>query len=279
MFSTSFSMCKLIMFVKVLIIIVISFLNLSCDFSSRDDNNLSNERPDCSSCSILFIGSSYLSYADNNVMELFEKFAIEAKKDVYVDNRSLGGWRLVKHSQSEHTIAKINERKWDYVILQGNAAYLSKEKWHQYIVPYIKELRKIIKKNSQNTCIIYMMPWAYLDGLAWVEGETDTYEQMQLNLYNETKKLVKEIDIATAPVGWAWYTAISSGYEWGLYLSDNNHQSQNGAYLAASVFYSTIFLEMAPEISIWWREENDALELRQLADSLVKNDLDLWNIY
>lgn len=239
-----------------------------------------NSRPECGSCSILFIGSSYLSYIGNDVVELFINFANQGGKNVYVDRRDLGGWRLYDHVQSPATIEKINERKWDYIILQGNAAFLSQEKWHHNIIPYLKEIRQIIKNRSEDTCVIYMMPWAYLDGLAWIPGETDTYEQMQVNLYNQTTKLVKDIDIATAPVGWAWYTAISNGYEAELlYLNDNNHQAKSGAYLAACVFYSTIFLEAAPMIPYTWNENDDPQYLHDVAHSTVLDHLELWNIY
>ncbi len=270
---------KLIMNVKFYFALAVVLPSLSCDLGNQKVDGLSNARPDCNSCSVLFIGSSYLSYIGNDVMEIFQLFADKAGKEVYVDDRSLGGWQLRDHSESEQTIAKIEERKWDYIILQGNSAYLSQEKWHQYVVPYIVELRKIIKENYKKTCVIYMMPWAYLDGLSWIEGETDTYQQMQVNLFNETTKLVKEIDIATAPAGWAWYRAYLEEYEPDLYIEDFNHQTQNGAYLTACVFYSTIFLERAPAIIYDWREENDAPYLNQLADSVVNNDLDLWNIY
>lgn len=238
-----------------------------------------NARHDCNSCNILFIGSSYLSFIGNDVVETFNQFAVEAGKDVHVEMRAIGGWHLADHSQNEGTIAIINEREWDHIILQGNAAYLSKEKWHQYIVPYIIDLRKIIKNRSKRTCVIYMMPWAYKDGLAWLPDETDTYEQMQENLYHETIKLVNDIDIATAPVGWVWYTAFLDNYEADLYLNDFNHQSKSGAYLAACVIYSTVFLEKAPMITYDWDADNDPPYLHDLSYSIVLDSLELWNIY
>ena len=273
-------------FFSLILAISLTFATLTCekDFSAiqnpESQSTLeTNAKPQCESCDILFIGSSYLSYAGNDVIEVFSNFATAANKDVYIDRRALGGWRLYKHAQSQETIDKINERKWDYIILQGNAAFLSKEKWHHYIIPYLKELRRIIKNNSPQTCVIYMMPWAYLDGLAWIEGETDTYQQMQENLYRETTKVVHDIDIVTAPAGWAWYTAITNGYAADLYLNDYNHQSKSGAYLTACVFYSTIFEEAAPLIPYPWGENDDAQYLHGVAHSTVVDNLSLWNIY
>ena len=125
-----------------------------------------------------------------------------------------------------------------------------------------------------------MMPWAYLDGLAWVPRETDTYEQMQQNIYNHTINMVNDIDITTAPAGWAWYTLISDGYDpYLLYLNDFNHQASSGAYLAACVFYTTIFLERAPQIQFEWSDEDKPQTLSDVAYSTVTDHLDLWNIY
>ncbi len=248
-------------------------------YSTWSSEPAKNARSNCNSCKILFIGSSYLSYIGNDVVDTFSEFAVAAGKQVLVEKRSIGGWHLADHSQDAVTLEKIKEREWDYIILQGNAAYLSQEKWHQYIVPYIRDLRKIIKSRSRKTCVIYMMPWAYTDGLAWLPGETDTYPQMQENLYRESIQLAKEIDIAIAPVGWAWYTAYLDEYEADLYLNDFNHQSKSGAYFAAAVFYSTIFLEKAPFINYNWDADNDPPYLHDLAYSIVINDLELWHIY
>ena len=261
--------------------ILIIFQLLSCkkDFSSINSILQSNPRPDCKTCRILFVGSSALSYAGHDVVEIFKNLSEAGDKTVIVHDRIMGGYHLSDHCKNQFTIDKINERIWDYVILQGSIPYISKKKWHYLIVPYIKEIRDIIKMRSKNTCVIYMMPWAFKDGLEWMEGETDTYKQMQENIYHNTIKLVKEIDLATAPVGWVWYTAITNGYDKDLYLSDYTHPSKYGAYLTACVFYSTIFLEPAPRINYNWGEDDNPQYLNEIASSTVLYNLDLWNIY
>ena len=123
-----------------------------------------------------------------------------------------------------------------------------------------------------------MMPWAYQEGLTTFVGETDTYEQMQENLYNETIEVTQNIDISAAPVGWTWYNTILSENELDLYLSDN-HQTRSGAYLTACVFYSTIFLEPAPLIQYDWEGDEYQEYFHDVSYSTVINHLDLWNIY
>ncbi len=251
------------------------------DSVSADENteNLDNARPDCNSCNVLFIGSSYLAYIGNDVIDIFGRFAEAGGKNVNIERRDVGGRRLHHHVEDPFTLEKIRERQWDYVILQGNAAYLSKKKWHDNIIPFLAEMRGIIKETSPNACVVYMMPWAYLDGLAWLPDETETYEQMQDSLYQYTTQAVQELDIATAPAGWAWFTAIQNNYEAELYLNDFNHQSISGAYLTAAVFYTTVYGEEAPAITFPLQDLDDPPYLRTLGYQTVMNNLPLWNIY
>ena len=108
-------------------------------------------------------------------------------------------------------------------------------------MPYLSEFREIIKYNYDKTSVVYMMPWAYTDGLTFIDGETDTYEIMQKNIYDNSIKVANNLDISLAPAGWAWYQLMLENYPAELYLNDMNHQTISGAFLTASVFYSTIF--------------------------------------
>ena len=238
-----------------------------------------NRQPDCESCRVMFIGSSYLNYAGNNVVEIFSNLCAAAEKDVILGSSVYGGYRLHHHIENNSTIDMVNSQGWDYVILQGNAAYISKKEWHANLIPYLSDFRKLIKYNYDRTSIIYMMPWAYLDGLTFIEGETDTYEDMQNNIYKNTISYVTSLDISIAPAGWAWYHTIKQGYDGSLYLNDLNHQTFDGAYLTACVFYSTLFLEKAPFIEEYANEIPKEDFLRDIAYEIVINDLDNWNIY
>ncbi len=260
-------------------LILLILLFTSCTKIICDKFPPNNRQPDCNSCRILFIGSSYLQYVNGDVIDIFSKFCQEANRDVIIETSIAGGFRLNRHIEYQPTIDKINSQGWDYVILQGNSAFISKEKWHKYVVPYLSEFRDLIKYNYDQTSVIYMMPWAYTDGLTFIEGETDTYEEMQINIYNNSTAVAIDLDIALAPVGWAWYQTILDEYSASLYLSDKNHQTISGAFLTACVFYSTIFLEKAPKIDYTLTTDDDESILREIAYNIVLNDLDIWNIY
>ena len=267
-------------FKSIVYIFILTMLGSSCIFDSDEDKNKrNNSRPEFDNGSILFIGSSYLSYGGNNVVEMFDSMASRGGHSVYTDSRVINGKRLQSHLEDPATIQKIQEEKWDFVILQGAGFYISKEKWHEYIVPVLRDFKKIIKKNSKRTCMVYMMPWAYKDGLAWMEGEEDTYQQMHDGILNNTIKVMHDLDICTAPAGKAWHAAILDGYSSDFYLSDNSHQSKHGAYLTACVFYSTVFLEKAPQLDLNWDYNDNIGILNETAYTTVVDSLDAWNIY
>jgi len=67
----------------ILFSVVLLFMRISCKKQSDAlslDRELTNPKPDCKYCSILFIGSSYLSIAGNDAVEVFEKLSDEGGK-------------------------------------------------------------------------------------------------------------------------------------------------------------------------------------------------------
>ena len=255
------------------------FILSSCSLFDNSEDEIDNAWSDCDNCEILFIGSSYLDYGGQDVIDIFEEFVAASDRDAEVKRSVYGGHRLYNHLENSTTLSLIDARAWDFIILQGNSAFISQEKWHDQLIPYLTEFREIIKTNNPNTTVIYMMPWAYLDGLAWMEGETDTYADMQKNIYSHTISVVKELDIATAPVGWAWYSAYEKGYRSDLYTDDDNHQGPMGAYLAAATFYTTVYQEYPEAINFYLNNRSIQDSLHHIAFNTVGDNLKLWNIY
>ena len=91
----------------------------------------------------------------------------------------------------------------------------------------------------------------------------------------------EEEDLPVAPVGMAFYEIMT---EWDpelhfLYESDWNHASDAGSFLAAAVFYSTIFVEASTNVSYRWNIDADLAEdLRDVASRTVLDDLESWRI-
>ena len=139
------------------IILILILFTFSCkkELTPVDGRSFTtNPRPDCENCSILFIGSSYLSYVGNDVVDIFNAFTDKTNKSIYIDQVIIGGQRLHDHIENPLTLSKIREWPWSYIIFQGNSAYISQEKWHQYLIPYLIDFKKIIRENNKNAQMI-----------------------------------------------------------------------------------------------------------------------------
>ncbi len=256
-------------------IIIISVLILDLGYSTAVAN--SNKSP----LEILFIGSSYFNWDD--LPNLVKNLAENSGKEVFIDKYIPSGLYLANHANSSITEAKINERNWDYVILQGVGvliAYPNYDTRHP-VYPALVTLKDKIHKNCASTQMIFCLPWAFEDGMTWVEGWTDTYKDMQTKIYNNTLQYSNNIGFTIAPVSWAWYKVLDEkNYPLHyLHISDWNHPSLKGSYLMACVIHSTIFLESTVGIPYYTSlVEDEATYFQTVASNTVLNDIDLWNI-
>ncbi|MBN1349360.1 T9SS type A sorting domain-containing protein [candidate division KSB1 bacterium] len=230
---------------------------------------------------ILFIGSSYFNYDD--LPSLFKNLVENSGKEVYIDQQSRSGLYLSDHAERPSTVAKINELNWDYVILQGvgsNTAYPDTYTGHP-VLPALITLRDKIRANCKSTKMVFCLPWAYEDGMTWLEGWTDTYSDMQLKIYDNTLKYSNEVGFMIAPVGWAWNTVLEEKsfplhY---LHRSDWNHPSLKGSYLMACVIFSTIYLESSVDNPFYGGlSEEEARYFQRIGSTTVLDDPELWNI-
>ena len=230
---------------------------------------------------ILFIGSSYFVY--NDLPELVRELSEDMGKTVTIDAEMRSGLYLDDHANLASTEAKINERDWDYIILQGVGrivAYPDSFPDDHPVYPALVTLKDKIMANCEATKIIFQMPWAFEDGMIWVDGWTDEYPQMQQKIYNNTLAYSDSIGFIISPVGWAWNTVL---YEQNyplhyLHLSDWNHPSLRGSYLMACVIYSTIFQEsIVGTVYSAGLPKDEASYFQSVGSSMVMDSLELWN--
>lgn len=242
--------------------------------SLAESNSTQNE------IKILFIGSSYFHY--NNLPNIIKGFAENAGKKVFIDNMITSGY-LSDHAQRSTTEAKINEQDWDYVVLQGVGsvtAYPEHFTRHP-VYPALVTLKEKITKNSESTQMLFCLPWAFEDGMIWMDGWTDLYEDMQIKIYDNTLRYSEEIGFPIAPVGWAWYKVLEDkNYPLHyLHIDDWNHPSLKGSYLMACVIYSSIFKEST--LNIGYNSglpEKEAEYFQKIASQVVLDSLELWNL-
>ncbi|PLX23432.1 MAG: hypothetical protein C0599_04530 [Salinivirgaceae bacterium] len=229
---------------------------------------------------ILFIGSSYFGY--HNLPGIFDSLSSAAGYNVRLDSHIPGGWYLDDHATDPETDSLINERNWDYVILQGVGSLMAYPNVYTShpVYPAIDTLKGKILSNCSSTEIIYCLPWAFEDGMTWL-GWDDTYADMQELIYETTLSYCNDLEISIAPVGWAWYEVLDSlNYPLHyLHLSDWNHPSVRGSYLMGCVVYVSVFMESIENNPYYFGlAEQEALGFQQVASDIVLNDLVLWNL-
>lgn len=249
-----------------------------CDITDGQIQKGSDE-PDIppTACSILFIGSSYFSF--NDLPKIVESFCRAAGDTVFIGQEIVNGTYLDYHASSPAAEEKINERPWDYVVLQGvgtNTAYPEVYTAHP-VLPALKTLKEKIEAASPCAATVFCMPFAFEDGMTWKDGWEDTYSDMQSKIYEYTLFLADSLGLTVAPVGRVWKEVLEEKsfplhY---LHMSDWNHPSYRGSYLMGLVIYSTIFRKSCLGMP-YGGTEAEAELFQAAADRIVLDNLGLW---
>ena len=233
---------------------------------------------------VLFIGNSYTYY--NDLPDMLSKISSSFGDSIFHDQNTPGGYSLYAHSQDQLTIDKINQQNWDYVVLQDQSqrpslspAYVSTA-----VFPYAQQLVDLIYQNYNCSEPLFYMTWGRKNGdltNCVNYPPVCTYLGMQERLRDSYISMGINNNATVSPVGIAFKNAIALDSTIELYNNDNSHPSIYGTYLAACVFYSTIFkkssigsLFVPSAISA-----SDALFLQQIASSTVLDSVLTWNIF
>lgn len=231
---------------------------------------------------ILFIGSSYFNY--NDLPGMMEGLIDSRNKTADIHTAITNGLYLADHASMISTELKINERDWDFVVLQGVGsltAYPDSFPTNHPVYPALETLRDKILLNCEATKIVFCMPWAFEDGMTWVEGWIDDYADMQIKIYDNTLIYADSLGLVVAPVGWAWNTVLEEqNYPLHyLHMDDWNHPSPKGSYLMACVIYSTIYKQSTAQIPYTaGLSLQEAWYFQLIASRTVLDNLELWNI-
>ena len=230
-------------------------------------------------CKVLFMGNSYTLY--NHLPSLFKGLSRTANKTVLTDDHLVEGTGVSDWSASNDVEELIKSEAWDYAVIQGSVTVAYPEYYSSArVFESLEVLKDKIISNFDSTKIIYIMPWAFEDGMTWM-GWDDDYSDMQEKIYINTLKYCNELNIVIAPVGWAWYSVLEEKqyplhY---LHMEDYNHPSPRGSYLMACVLYSVIFLESPAGIPFFsLLPEEEARYFQQVAGDVVFKNPTNWNL-
>ena len=231
----------------------------------------------------LFLGNSYTSV--NNLPLLIKSVAASFGDTLVTDQNIPGGHQLIQHSTNTTSLAKINSRNWDFVILQEQSQKpsFSPAQVATDVYPYAVQLNNAIQANYSCTETVFYMTWGRKNGDASNCASYPpicTYEGMQQRLRESYMEMTNNNNATVSPVGVAWKTVRDSFPLIELYSPDESHPSIHGSYLAACVFYASLY-QKSPIGSTYIPtaiNANDALNLQTIASYTVLDSLSLWGI-
>jgi hypothetical protein len=233
---------------------------------------------------VLFIGNSYTYY--NNLPDLVNEIALSFGDTLMHESSTPGGSNFNAHSTNAQTLNKINQKQWDYVVLQAQSQELSFSHFQvaNDSYPYAEILVDSIFANSSCTEPLFFMTWGRKYGdqsNCQFYPPVCSYLGMQQRLRENYLDMSFLHNASCSPVGMAWKKFIEIDSTLNLYSSDNSHPSIYGSYLAACTFYSSIFKKSAVGSTYWPNaiDSASAYILQQIGSSTVLDSLGVWNVF
>lgn len=236
---------------------------------------------------VLFLGNSY-TYV-NNLPVIIEELATGSNKTIYHESICPGGCTLFQHVENEASLSKIRNGNWDFVVLQEQSQLPSIDYYrHNAMKPAYQALYDTIMLYNPEAKVVGYMTWGrqyggqqcvnFGEGL-YCSADFADFNHMQDTMSVAYCECAYQTDSYVAPVGDAWKAALNSDPEIILHSSDQSHPSYDGSYLAACVFYAVLWNESP--IGAYHNSQIDASKaefLQTIADEVVFNNLDKWNI-
>lgn len=226
---------------------------------------------------VLFIGNSLTYY--NSMPETFESIANSLGNSTEVTVYAPGGTGFVNHVTDQNVYNYFKQGDWDYIVLQPGS---NESPGYSFPIEETLDRAKML-----NDSIVEYNPCAKV---LYYEISYGVWGNSPANLatYNTTMDLIKDnISILAdstetffAPVGEAFRTSWNADLTNMLWGSPGDiHPNAKGSYLAACVFYSSIFQDSSSNSTITnGLPISEALGYRELADSIVLNHLPNWRI-
>jgi hypothetical protein len=174
---------------------------------------------------ILFIGNSFTFYHDLPAM-VSQLAAAGGQRPLHYECETPGGYMLEQHWKEGKAATKIRSGRWDFVVLQdqSQAPLSRREAMFEYGKKFAAEI------NQQRAETIFYQTWA-----------PQNKPEQQTAISQAYERLAKESNARLAPVGAAWQAALRSDKNLILHDPDQKHPNPAGTYLAACVFYATIY--------------------------------------
>jgi hypothetical protein len=175
---------------------------------------------------ILFIGNSFTNRNDlPGTLTLLAASATPPRK-IVTARVIANGMALKTHWTRGDAAQAIRKARWDYVVLQEQSTLplKNRQRMHESIRLFDKEIR------ARGAKTVLYLTWARAGEPTRQDDLTDAY-----------LSIGRELDAIVAPVGVAWQRLQRDGLPIALHDRDKSHPNPVGSYVAACVFFATIF--------------------------------------
>lgn len=178
--------------------------------------------------SVLYFGNSHTSFHDIPIL-VGKMIAYRHPKMTYRSKFIWCGF-LDDAANNPSSKAEIEKHPWKFVVLQAQKISMSGK--YKYSQKEGIDLAKSAKNRGAR--VLFFSEW----------GRRDVPNDgvVQESIYQEMADVA---GVCVAPVGRAWDIALAEKPTLDLYQSDGNHESTDGAFLTAAVFYG-LFTDSDP---------------------------------
>lgn len=226
----------------------------------------------------LFIGNSYMGV--NNLPQMVSDLTTSLNDVLYFDSNTPGGQTFQSHAANPVNYQKMAVQPWDYIILQGQSQEPSFpfNQVNTATLPYAVQLADSAKAIQPCSQVNYFMTWGRQNGdPQW--DSINTFDKMNQRLRDAYLRIADSASASVSPVGVAWKYIRDNYPNINLYQQDGSHPSLEGSYLAACVFYTSLFHQAStgsaynPGI-----DQNTATILQQVGSAIVLDSLNTWKL-
>ncbi len=227
---------------------------------------------------VLFIGNSFTYY--NDMPNMFGTIAANRGHTVEVAQSTEGGYFLSYHVADSNTLALIDQGDWDFVVLQDQSTWPSACAVYPDVMDsetsVVEILYDRVKATSPNASIVLFETWAWDEGRIISNYNQDTNSVMgpdaatmqartsyTYHYLADYLRGVGKNDVRVAHVGDA-REVNRLGQNYNMF-HDVSHPNAAGSYLAALVFYSTIFEADPLEVTYNRLSATDSAYVRSMA--------------
>lgn len=216
----------------------------------------------------------------NNLPQMVQDLSASMNDVLIFDSNTPGGQTFQNHAANPVNYQKMAAQPWDYIILQGQSQEPSfpYSQVNSATLPYAVQLADSAKAIQPCSQVNFFMTWGRQNGdPQW--DSINTFDKMNQRLRAAYLRIADSAAASVSPVGVAWKYTRDNYPNINLYQQDGSHPSLEGSYLAACVFYTSLFHQ--PTIGSNYNPGIDPTSagiLQQVASSIVLDSLSTWKL-